>query len=582
MLSFSQSTNLVLVRDDLPDRTGGSLLRFALGSEPVSGVILDGLCGSVRRRSRKGRNRGFPEECGFGRTICAVPESWRVVSQGGRTLQGSNADGNSDVIYYKENVSLGQELGRDRAGESWFIISNGRFVTQIDIEQIDKVLAGAGADVLAVNAEPALLSEQERMLLTAEGNVAGFRRMYSDSIESAFVPTDWPHHLFMRAKVLGRVLIDGALARSFSSFSERCQSEGLELRAVNVGGALLDLETEGGMLNLCRIQLSLDGDFRRDAGASNVISPDARLIGKVLLGKNVDIGPKVIIVGPTIVCDHVKIESKAVIDASIIGPKVSVPQEQLVRSHVVEGPEFDWKRSVRPQGCDSMRKASSAAVLELWRGTQGAFRSWPRFSYARCLKRIADCLAATMVLVLFAPVIPFVALAIKLTSPGPMFYRDKRQGLHGKEFGCLKFRTMITGAAQIQDKLRVVSQVDGPQFKMEDDPRISTVGRFLRETYIDEIPQFFNVLIGQMSIVGPRPSPVKENTLCPAWRDARLSVRPGITGLWQLHRTREPMKDFQEWIHYDTQYVRNLSFKMDLLTCWQTAMKLFENFISQF
>jgi lipopolysaccharide/colanic/teichoic acid biosynthesis glycosyltransferase len=191
-------------------------------------------------------------------------------------------------------------------------------------------------------------------------------------------------------------------------------------------------------------------------------------------------------------------------------------------------------------------------------------------------------MGAMIVLILFAPVIPFIALAIKLTSPGPVFYRDKRQGLHGKEFGCLKFRTMVTGAARIQEQLRAVSQVDGPQFKMEDDPRISTVGRFLRETYIDEIPQFFNVLIGQMSVVGPRPSPVSENTLCPSWRDARLSVRPGITGLWQLHRTREPMRDFQEWIHYDTQYVRSLSFKTDLLTCWQTAVKLFENFISQF
>jgi lipopolysaccharide/colanic/teichoic acid biosynthesis glycosyltransferase len=113
-----------------------------------------------------------------------------------------------------------------------------------------------------------------------------------------------------------------------------------------------------------------------------------------------------------------------------------------------------------------------------------------------------------VVLILFAPLLPFVALAIKLNSPGPVFYRDKRQGLHGKAFGCLKFRTMVTGAHEIQEKLRVVSQVDGPQFKMEDDPRISTVGRFLRETYIDEIPQFFNVLLGQMSIVGPRPSPI--------------------------------------------------------------------------
>ncbi|MEK7992640.1 MAG: sugar transferase, partial [Planctomycetota bacterium] len=86
----------------------------------------------------------------------------------------------------------------------------------------------------------------------------------------------------------------------------------------------------------------------------------------------------------------------------------------------------------------------------------------------------------------------------------------------------------------------------------------------------------------QMSVVGPRPSPESENTLCPHWRDARLSVRPGITGLWQIFRTREPMRDFQEWIHYDVQYVRSLSLKTDLWICWQTTRKLLDNFISQF
>jgi len=141
---------------------------------------------------------------------------------------------------------------------------------------------------------------------------------------------------------------------------------------------------------------------------------------------------------------------------------------------------------------------------------------------------------------------------------------------------------MITGANEIQQKLRHISQVDGPQFKMEDDPRINLVGKFLRETYLDEIPQFLNVLFGEMSVVGPRPSPESENTLCPSWRDARLSVRPGITGLWQLYRTREPMKDFQEWIYYDTEYVKNLSMKMDWKVCWKTAQKMLDTFISQF
>ena len=134
----------------------------------------------------------------------------------------------------------------------------------------------------------------------------------------------------------------------------------------------------------------------------------------------------------------------------------------------------------------------------------------------------------------------------------------------------------------MQDKIRRLNQVDGPQFRIEDDPRINSVGKFLRDTYLDEIPQFLNVLLGQMSVVGPRPSPETENTLCPSWHDARLSVRPGVTGLWQICRTRLPMQDFQEWIYYDIQYVKDLSLKMDLWICWLTAKKMFGNFIHQF
>jgi len=141
---------------------------------------------------------------------------------------------------------------------------------------------------------------------------------------------------------------------------------------------------------------------------------------------------------------------------------------------------------------------------------------------------------------------------------------------------------MIAGADKIQTKLRFISQVDGPQFKMEDDPRVSSIGRFLRDTCLDEIPQFFNVLMGQMSLVGPRPSPKAENSMCPPWRDARLSIRPGITGLWQISRTRQEGQDFQEWIYYDTKYVKNLSWRTDLWICWKTTKKLVWDFMRHF
>ncbi len=204
------------------------------------------------------------------------------------------------------------------------------------------------------------------------------------------------------------------------------------------------------------------------------------------------------------------------------------------------------------------------------------------FSYVGFVKRILDVITSVVVLVLFAPIVPVIMLAIKLTSPGPVFFKDARQGLYGKTFKCLKFRTMEQGADKMQDRLRTLSVVKGPQFMIPDDPRMSAVGRFLRETYIDEIPQFINVLLGQMSVVGPRPSPESENRLCPFWRDARLSVRPGVTGYWQICRTRQPMKDFQEWIYYDVKYVRDLSLKLDMWLSWRTAGKMAAKFISQF
>lgn len=221
-------------------------------------------------------------------------------------------------------------------------------------------------------------------------------------------------------------------------------------------------------------------------------------------------------------------------------------------------------------------------MLRAFKPRTGMFRQRRLFSYARFGKRLFDILVSICILAILFPLLAVVALLVKLTSPGPIIYGAHRQGLRGKPFDCLKFRTMIVRAEAFQDRLRAVNQVDGPQFKIDNDPRISGIGKFLRDTCIDELPQFLNVLAGQMSVVGPRPSPVSENESCPQWRDARLSVRPGITGLWQVCRTRRSSMDFQEWVYYDIKYVRNLSFGMDLMICLRTAQKLIGNFLDQF
>jgi lipopolysaccharide/colanic/teichoic acid biosynthesis glycosyltransferase len=165
-------------------------------------------------------------------------------------------------------------------------------------------------------------------------------------------------------------------------------------------------------------------------------------------------------------------------------------------------------------------------------------------------------------------------LAIWLEDGRPFFFGHMRETRGGREFPCIKFRSMRKDAEKIKAQLKKTNQADGPQFFMENDPRLTRAGKFLRKYNLDELPQFWNVLTGDMSIVGPRPSPHKENQYCPPWREARLSVRPGVTGLWQVKRTRKAGSDFQEWIRYDLEYVEKRSFWMDMQIIWQTVANI--------
>jgi lipopolysaccharide/colanic/teichoic acid biosynthesis glycosyltransferase len=188
----------------------------------------------------------------------------------------------------------------------------------------------------------------------------------------------------------------------------------------------------------------------------------------------------------------------------------------------------------------------------------------------RAFKRLFDIVFSFIAIVCSIPLYPLIMLAIWIEDGRPFFFAHKRETLGGREFGCLKFRSMRKDAEKIKEQLKKLNQADGPQFYMENDPRLTRVGRFLRKVNLDEIPQFWNVLLGDMSIVGPRPSPHRENQFCPPWREARLSVRPGITGLWQVRRTRRAGNDFQEWIRYDIEYVENRTWWLDMKIIWKT------------
>lgn len=176
-------------------------------------------------------------------------------------------------------------------------------------------------------------------------------------------------------------------------------------------------------------------------------------------------------------------------------------------------------------------------------------------------KRATDVSLSLMLLVVLAPVMCLIALAIKVTSPGPMLFTQERSGLGGKPFRILKFRTMRADAERLQKELQTFSEQDGPAFKMTRDPRVTTLGRFLRKTSLDELPQLWNVIRGEMSLVGPRPLPSHETAQCEPWHRYRLDVVPGITCIWQVYgRSRVT---FVDWIRMDLKYIRSRSPRQD-------------------
>jgi lipopolysaccharide/colanic/teichoic acid biosynthesis glycosyltransferase len=189
-------------------------------------------------------------------------------------------------------------------------------------------------------------------------------------------------------------------------------------------------------------------------------------------------------------------------------------------------------------------------------------------------KRTIDIAVSLTVLVCILPILLVVGCAVVVDDGWPVFFGHRRQTTGGRIFHCWKFRTMRRNAEALAKELRALNVCDGPQFFIRDDPRVTRVGKVLRKWHLDELPQFWNVLVGDMSLVGPRPSPDGENQFCPAWRELRLSVRPGITGLWQVERTREPGRDFQEWIRFDIEYVNRASLALDVQICVKTILNI--------
>lgn len=191
------------------------------------------------------------------------------------------------------------------------------------------------------------------------------------------------------------------------------------------------------------------------------------------------------------------------------------------------------------------------------------------------IKRSIDIVGACVGLAVAAPIITVAAIAIKSTSPGPVFFGQEREGRGGRKFRMWKLRTMCVDADEQKDQLLTQSEQDGPAFKMRRDPRTTGVGRLLRWTSFDELPQFWNILKGEMSLVGPRPLPTRESQACETWQRRRLTVTPGLTCTWQV--TARGKVRFDDWVRMDLQYVKHQTLWQDVLLLLWTVPSIILN-----
>lgn len=311
------------------------------------------------------------------------------------------------------------------------------------------------------------------------------------------------------------------------------------------------------------------------------IAQQARVIGPVVIGSNVSVERDCEIIGPAVIGDNCRLSKGSFLRESVLLPGSLLKSGSRVEYSLVgQGCKIPEKESFRWQLVTEGRlKIGDLNLLPPNLRLEGlsnidafSFLEKAQLKTFRFLKRAMDIGISIIGLVFSLPLFLLISLIIKLDSSGPVFFTQLRCGRGGRRFKIIKFRSMVREAEEIKTQIRHLNQVDGPLFKIKDDPRLTRVGKWLRKTSLDELPQLINVLKGDMSLVGPRPLSIEEMRFSPAWRDIRLRVKPGLTGLWQINgRSRTP---FHDWIRHDINYVRKQSLWLDLKILVKTPLKI--------
>jgi lipopolysaccharide/colanic/teichoic acid biosynthesis glycosyltransferase len=412
---------------------------------------------------------------------------------------------------------------------------------------------------------------KEHVSVDHSGLVRGIYRFYNQATWSVI------------AGIGATVVPVAAIARGFvmptslAALREDLARRGVMNRDLPVSGGILNLSTELGLL-------AANERFALEAATAAVgtpvlvgdghrIAPEARLVGPVVIHRGAQVQADATIVGPTVIGAGAVIGRGAVVAHAMITAGALIPPNARVVDRLWSGDDATVDTASSDRHASYQERLTRLAVDPV-----EEFHTLPIDDSSRRLdrfvKRAIDAVAAGAALLVLSPLIALCGLAVLIESRGPIFYGDKREGRGGKEFRCWKFRTMFTGAHQAQRELNGLDQTDGPHFKVDRDPRVTKVGRVLRALNLDELPQLFNVLTGEMSLVGPRPSPFRENQVCVPWREARLSVRPGITGFWQVCRHDRAAGDFHQWIEYDLLYVQHQSVWLDIKILAATVVTL--------
>ena len=419
--------------------------------------------------------------------------------------------------------------------------------------------------------ESGIAGTKEQVNVDSSGHVRSIHRFYE--------PATWPFVAGVAASLVpmsSGAFCDTGLPASLADLRHQLMARGVSSRDVPIGSGAFDLAREQGLLAANEQWIVAEAPAPGRpllVGSSHHIDATARLLGPVTIHAGAVLKENATIVGPALIGPGATVEAGALVAHAHIGAGRTVPARAIVRDHA-------WFTDIAP---DERHTANDRALPFSERLTRLTYETRDRdiraevgaspSTYVR-VKRVLDVVAAAIGLVVLSPFLALIGVVVKLDSRGPMFYGGEREGVGGRIFKCWKFRTMRTDAHAVQHQFKAIDKMDGPHFKLDRDPRVTRIGRILRTTNLDELPQLYNILLGHMSLVGPRPSPFRENQICVPWRNARLSVRPGITGLWQVCRQDRSLGDFHQWIEYDLLYVQQMSLVLDLKILLATVLTL--------